>query len=300
MTEALPQVQLYKFERREALDRGRLRRLTPILEVMAHRISGSLTSTLRTPVRVSVGEMDQQPWEHYANELPEPTFLASVAITPLGGRVVLHLPLRLSMALVEVRLGGARGTASPDRALTEIEQRLVSEVAQGALRELPPSFAPVISLGLGAISLLASAMFLQAINPTEGCLLLGLHLYLGDDGPYDASICMPLSLLLPILDALERLDRVEPGEEEDLAGRDLRARLLEMPCDLTVCFPDVKLSPAELLSLTPGDVIRLDRPEGLPLLLSLKGVYVGKVVPTQRGRRLACMVVESEAEEEGL
>ena len=37
-TEPARQVRAYDFDRHESLDRGRLRRLTPILEVAAHRV----------------------------------------------------------------------------------------------------------------------------------------------------------------------------------------------------------------------------------------------------------------------
>jgi flagellar motor switch protein FliM len=162
---------------------------------------------------------------------------------------------------------------------------------------MTPAFSPVMTLTLGATSHLASAMFLQGPNPAEGCLLVAMSVLLGEDGPYEASLCLPFSLLLPILDALERMDRMDHPDEDDVVNRQLRSRLLATACDLSVCFPEIRLTPDELLTLAPGDVIRLHRPEGLPLLLNAGGMTVAPVVITQRGRRLACMVVDPESEE---
>lgn len=290
------QVRAYDFQRQEALERGRLRRLSPVLEVMAHRIAGSFTSTLRLPVRVEIGELDQRRWEQYTNELPEPTLLTSATVTPFGGRIILHLPLRFAMTLVEIRLGGTGSGEQPERSLTEIEQRLVGEVAQGALLELPPAFAPVISLGLGAITAVSSSLFLQAVKPTEICLLIGMRIDIGDVGSFDASLCVPLTILLPILDALERLDKVDTGVEPDSVQDDLRQRLQEAPLDVSMCFPDIVLSPDELLSLAEGDVIGLHRQPGLPLLLRVGELTVGHAVATSRGKRLAGLVVENQEE----
>lgn len=287
-------VRPYDFQQQEALDRGRLRRLNPVLEVLAHRIAGALTSTLRQSVRVEVGELDQQRWEVYTGELPEPTFLCSATVTPFGGRIILHLPLAFSLALVELRLGGTAKGEQPQRPLTEIEQRLVSEVAHQALSEMPPAFAPVLSMGLGALSSVSSSMFLQAVKPTEICLLIALRAEVGDVGTFDASLCLPITVLLPILDALERLDKVETAPETDASQGTIRQRLLETPVDAVICFPDIELSPEELLSLVPGDIVPLHHAQGAPLLLRVGGVPFCNVVATNRGKRLAGLVVENQ------
>ncbi|HXW34325.1 MAG TPA: flagellar motor switch protein FliM [Acidimicrobiales bacterium] len=290
------EVRPYDFQRQEALERGRLRRLSPILEVMAHRIAGSLTSTLRIPVRVEIGDLEQERWEHYVNALPEPTLLTSATVTPYGGRIILHFPLAFSMTLVEIRLGGSGAGQQPERSMTEIEQRLVGEVAEHALLELPPAFAPVVTLGLGAITSVTSSLFLQASKPTEICLLAELRVDIGDVGSFKTSLCIPLTVLLPILDVLERIDRVETGVEPDSVQSDLRLKLHEVPVEVSMSFPDVVLSPDELLSLAPGDVIGLHREPGLPLLLRVGELTVGHAVATSKGKRLAGLVVENNEE----
>jgi len=290
-------VRLYDFQQQEALDRGRLRRLNPVLEVLAHRIAGALTSMLRQSVRVEVGELDQRRWEVYTAELPEPTFLCSATVTPFGGRIILHLPLRLALTLVELRMGGSGRVAQPERALTEIEQRLVSEVAQQALGEIVPAFAPVLTMGIGALSSVGSSMFLQAVKPSEMCLLIALRVDLGEVGSFDTSLCLPITVLLPILDALERLDKVEAAPETDAAHGNVRQRLLETTVEAVVCFPDISLASGELLSLAPGDVVPLHHPAGAPLLLRVGGVPFCHVMATNRGKRLAGLVVESQEDQ---
>jgi flagellar motor switch protein FliM len=291
-------VRPYDFQRQEALDRGRLRRLEPVLEVMAHRMAGALTSTLRLASKVEVGELDQQRWEHYAASLPEPTFLCSATVVPYGGRIVLHLPLPLALTAVELRMGGTGRPAPEPRALTEIEQRLVSDVAQRMLAELPPAFAPVLNVSIGALSSVASSMFLQAVKPTEMCLIVALRVVLGDLDGAAASLCVPISVLLPILDALERLDQTEGGESHaDASQVRLRERLLEVPLEVVVCFPDIFLPPEELLGLRPGDVVPLHREVDKALQLRAEGEPYRSVRLTARGKRLAAVVVEDEERE---
>jgi len=292
LTDSERQVQPYDFQRRDALERARLRLLQPILEVLTHRIAGSLTSMLRTPVKVGIGELEQQRWEEYVNSLPEPTFLTGATVVPTGGRIILHLPLPLAMTLIEIRLGGTGGTAIPERSLTEIEQRLVTEVAHGVLAELPPAFSPAMGISMGAISSVSSGMFLPGSTPSEMCLLVGLHVELNESVTEVASICMPLVVLLPILDAIERLDKTEIAEESGVAPTRLREKLHETDVEIRVHWPEVLLSPDELLSLVPGDVVPLHRARDLPIVLSVGGSPYCDVVPTSRGKSIACMVIE--------
>jgi flagellar motor switch protein FliM len=293
LTDSERQVQLYDFQRRDALERARLRLLQPILEVMTHRIAGALTSTLRTPVKVDIGELEQQRWEEYVAGLPEPTFLTGANVVPTGGRIILHLPLPLAITLVEIRLGGTGRTVVPERSLTEIEQRLVTEVAHGLLAELPPAFSPAMEITMGAISSVSSGMFLPGSTPSEMCLMIGLEFELNEGNTQAASICMPLVVLLPILDAIERLDKVELAEEAGTAPTRLRDRLHATDVEIRVHWPEVLLSPEELLSLVPGDVVPLHRARDLPIVLSIGGARYCDVVPTSRGKTIACMVIES-------
>jgi flagellar motor switch protein FliM len=293
LTDSERQVQLYDFQRRDALERARLRLLQPILEVMTHRIAGALTSTLRTPVKVDIGELEQQRWEEYVAGLPEPTFLTGATVVPTGGRIILHLPLPLALTLIEIRLGGTGRTVVPDRSLTEIEQRLVTEVAHGVLAELPPAFSPAMEITMGAISSVSSGMFLPGSTPSEMCLMIGLEFELNEGNTQAASICMPLVVLLPILDAIERLDKVELAEEAGTAPTRLRDRLHATDVEIRVHWPEVLLSPEELLSLVPGDVVPLHRARDLPIVLSIGGARYCDVVPTSRGKTIACMVIDS-------
>lgn len=289
-------IQPFDLQRQEALERGRLRKLGPVLEVMAHRIAGSLTSTLRLSVRVEVGDLEQKTWEEYSNSLPDPTFLTSVTVIPFGGRVVLHLPPDLSMTIVELRLGGDGRGPHPARILTEIEQRLVGEVATQAIEEMPSAFAPVIAIGLGQISSVTSSTFLQALKPTEMCLLVKLSIEIGEIPAYDFSVCLPLIVLLPILDSLERLETQIAEGDEASSQADLADRIVSVPVDATVCFPEIQLSPGELLSLAPDDIVRLHVHQGVPLVLRVGGVPYCQVVATSRGKRLAAMVTEIDKE----
>src|SRR5580700_3353630 len=120
-------IRVHDFRMPKTLDRNRIRGLQVLYETLAHRASGLLTNRLRTPVTLTLGEFEQHTWGEYAGQLPEPTCLFAAAMPPLQGRVVLHIPLSLSLTVVDLRMGGTgQGRYAAERALTEIEQRLVA------------------------------------------------------------------------------------------------------------------------------------------------------------------------------
>ncbi|HWE56930.1 MAG TPA: flagellar motor switch protein FliM [Acidimicrobiales bacterium] len=291
------QVKPYDFQRHEAMDRSRLRRLAPVLEVAAHRVAQSLTSIVRASIKVEMADLEQARWEVFANSLPEPTFLATATVTPIGGRVALHAPLELAQALVELRLGGTVTGRVQQRALTDIELRLFAEVAEAILSETFQALSVVVPMQSGPMAAMSSALLVQMPNPSEICLLVKAVITIEELTKFEAVVSLPLSVLLALLDAIERIENAELNET-DSTVTEVRARLLEAPVDITISFPDIVLSTDELLSLGIGDVISLHRPEGLPVRLNVSGSYFCDVVPTTQGKRLACLVVESKTQED--
>ncbi|MHB8262924.1 MAG: flagellar motor switch protein FliM [Acidimicrobiales bacterium] len=288
------EVRLYDFHHQDALDRTRLRRFHPLLETLGHRMAANLTTNLRAPVHIEIGEQEQCRWDEFSGSLPEPTFLASATLIPLGGRVMLHVPLDLAMLLVDFRLGGSGWGQFPLRPLTEIEQKVVSDVVAMALSEIGPSLSPVIPVQIGALTQAASAMFLQIAKPSEICLVVPFSLEVGDGLTGNFSLTFPLNVMLPILEALDRLEVKEMTEDQGDSRKEVESVLQETLVDLTVIFPEVTLSSDQILELRPGNVIPLRREQGEPLRLQAGGMTICHVLPASKGKRLACIVVESQ------
>lgn len=290
------QVRPYDFQRHEAMDRSRLRRMAPVLEVAAHRSTQALTSIVRASIRVEIGELEQMRWEAFASSLPETTYLATAAVTPVGGRLGVHVPIELAQAIVELRLGGSVSGVVTDRALSEIELRLLNEGIEAMVSEVFEALSVVVPMSIGPVSASSSPVLVQMPNPSEICLLVKLNVTLEERSSFEAVLCFPLTILLALLDALERIDNAELTEPDSVVDH-VRSRLLDVPVEAVVSFPEIVLSTDELLSLSAGDVISLHRPEGLPLRLTVGGRQFCDVVPTTTGKRLACLVVESQPEE---
>jgi flagellar motor switch protein FliM len=297
MADTSVEVRAHNFKRQETLERGRLRHLTPIIETVSHRIAGSRTSMLHATVRVEPGEIRQDSWETFAAELPEPTFLASCVLAPSGARVVLHLPLPLALSLVEIRLGGTGRSPAPDRPLTDIELRLVDEVARQVLGDTILAIEPSFPIHVSATTSVSSALFLQMPDAADTWLLIPLAVELTEDANFEAGLWIPSALASALLAAVDRTESSANAEPDEATLERVRTRLLTAKVELAVTFPDIALSTEELLMLAPGDVVPLHRAQGLPLHLTMDGARYGYVVLTPRGHRLACTVIDPSTQE---
>ncbi|MHB1486726.1 MAG: flagellar motor switch protein FliM [Acidimicrobiales bacterium] len=288
-------VRLFDFRLPDSLDRAHVHALQMMFEVFTHRISGVMATQLRVPVTVRLGELSQRSWEDFSASLPEPAYLVSVGLVPLAGRLMLHLPLELAMTLVDLRLGGSGKGRFPDRAPNDIEQRLVGEVAGGIVAELPAVFAPLATVSVGSLSYVASVQFLPSARRNDMYLVVELAVELGEGRSFTCGIAFPFTALHPIIDVLAKQEMDEPSSTETGASA-TADRLLEAPIEVSVRFPPTTLTPTEFLSLAAGDVIRLPYEQGASLALVAERQNLIEVLPTTRGKRLACIVTESEGD----
>jgi flagellar motor switch protein FliM len=284
---------VYDFRLPETMGRSDLRGLRPLFEVFTHRVGGVMTTRLRTPATVNLVEFDQQSWDDYATSLPALTCLVSATLLPLNGRMVLHCPLALAMAMVDLRLGGTGKGPFPDRALSDIEQHLIGGIVEGIISELPAVFAPLIAFRASGFTQVSSVQFLPAVRPTDICLIVHLSIDLGEELVFPFGLCFPLTALRPIVEALDKQDLEEPTLETGDAAA-VALKISETPVDITIQFPTTKLTPAEFLHLAVGDIVRLPYEQGVSLSLVAGGQHFLNVMPTNRGKRLACIVTETE------
>jgi|GEM_PF-2965554 len=251
-----PRVRRYDLNHQEAVDRARLRRLQPVFESVAHRMAGSLGGNLRRPVHVAVVGFEQTPWEGYAGAMEDPTFLASASVIGPDGRLVVHLPVDLMLALIDVQLGGEGGVQPERLTLTDIESALAEPLMEDLFGVLPSAFDAFIDLGIGVVQTLRSSIYLKVGRPGEMCLLVEMRIVVGDGRERTFHLCIPSTVLHPVLEAFERLQHAE-ARELSHGLTTARERLMEVPVDLEVAYPSIGLTPTELLGLCVGDVISL-------------------------------------------
>jgi len=301
LSAASARVREFDLSRQETIERGRLRRLQPLFETIAHRIGSSLTAAIRQPASVELATMEQSTWEETAAKLPDPTYVTSALLLPLDGRVVMHLPVALVLEIIDFYLGGD-GTNEPERdQLTDIERVIMTTITEVIWNEVPPPFSTIIALEVEFIQHSASATLVQVGRPGVMCLIVELGVTLGDGATHAVQLALPLTVLLPVLEQMEQAQS-STGANARVDKKEARRRILAVPVELKVSYPRIDLTPAELLSLQVGDVVPLGQPPAngpSPLQLLIQDTFFGTGVLVENGNKLTVMVAtKRETEDE--
>src|SRR5439155_17116121 len=109
-----------------------------------------------------------------------------------------------------------------------------------------------------------------------------------------ASLCIPFNALQPVLDELT-INALEAGRQsvDPLGLRlSLEERLHDAPLPVSVRFAEVTMTAAEVVALTPGDLVSLHHHVDSPLDIAVAGVSRFQGRAGRRGKRLACLVTD--------
>lgn len=284
----------FDFRKPKSLERNQLRSLQMVLESFLRAASSVLTANMRVPFRLTIGELEQKPWEEVIGLLEDPASIAVFSLPPLPSKALWHMPIELSMRLIDMRLGGNGKGDIPKRPLSDLERVIIKNLTEDMLAQIVPAFAPITSLALGGVNLETSTQFVQLVSLSEMCVLAQIEIAASNEPPISTAICLPFPLLRPITEILN--NRANPIEDEvdHTLSHNIEQRLYDVPVEVTVEFEPTLLTSREIVSLAAGDVVRLSHRKGQPLRVRVDSTELYLAQPTQVGKRVACVLVEPE------
>lgn len=288
-----PTVVPYDFRRPNKFNREHQRALQIASETFARQFTTVLSTTLRAVSQVQVSSVGQITYDEYIREIPNPSYLAVLSLSPLPGTSLLHLPLPVVMTAVDRLLGGTGTGPAPVRPLTDIEDGLAKGLLGRVLRELSYAFESLIAVEPQVLSQESNPQFAQVASATDMVVVLGFDVRIGSVSG-DVTLCLPFTSMQPVLDEVTANSFLSGREVADPAA--LRSAMAERigDADVTVAvrFGGVDLTSREVVALRPGDVVPLHHRTDRPLSVSVDGVDRFHAVAGRRGARLACVVVD--------
>jgi flagellar motor switch protein FliM len=281
----------YDFRRPNKFTREHVRALQIASETFARQFTTVLSTMLRTVSQVQARGIHQLTYDEYIRDIPNPTYLAILALPPLAGAAIFHLPLSVAMTAVDRLLGGPGVAPSLNRALTEIEQSLMRDTFGRVLRELAYAFESLTALEPAVIHQESNPQFAQIGSPSDMVIVFVYDLRIGGQAA-EATLCIPFAALQPVLDEVTGNSLLAGRVEADAdAVRDaLAGRMGAAPVSVAVSFQPVVLALADIVDLRPGDILPLDHRVDDPLEVSVGGVPRFTARPGRRGKRLACVI----------
>src|SRR3954471_1840159 len=182
----------YDFRRPTKLSRDHVRILQITQESFARQATTTLTSLLRTGVRVDLVGIEQFSYDDYIATLPGSYFVATFTLEPLAGKGVLAWPLDTAMAMVDHMLGGSGAAAQPNRPMTGMESAITGHLLDRLLDELGQAFAPVTSLAPALDGVEYNPQLAQAASGSETVMVATYSMRLGTREP-DVTLVLPFA-----------------------------------------------------------------------------------------------------------
>jgi len=266
-------VKEYDFKRPDKFSKDQIRSLHMIMDAFARHWSTFLSGKLRSLVYLEVASIDQLPYEEFIRSTFTPSVIAIISMEPLEGSAILDISPPVAFAIIERLVGGSGEGTESVRELTEIEEALIENVVGDALRVLKSAMGDVVQVKPRLEGIEYNPQFTQIVPPSDMTMFVSLEMRI-EESRGMMGMCFPHMLLEPILPDLSterffRREKEEPTETESRTESMIQT-LRATDLDLRVEIGRVDLSVAEILNISPGDIIRL--PTRLDHLLK---VYLG-------------------------
>lgn len=293
-------VSRFDFRRPGAFSREAVRGFAAVHELFARRVATGWGGALRAAVQVEEVAIDQATYGDFVSSMPNPNALATVAMPPLSGQIVVELGVELALQLVDRLLGSAAAVVAvptQPRRLTDVEtvllQQLLGQVV-GGLTEALEGIVPVNG-ELQAVEY--NPQLVQVAAPSDRVVLLTYRVTVNQGFRAEGllTVCYPVGTVTPIVDRLLKQmyagthDRNANEATVDPAWRNL---LETVEVDASVLLNGTRVHAAELAALEVGDVLRLDHRVDEPATVRVGDEAVLKGHIGRRGRRIALRISE--------
>jgi flagellar motor switch protein FliM len=300
--QASRKAQSYDFRRPDRIAKDQLRAIHLLHENFARTLASSLSAYLRAYVIVNLVSVEQLSFMEFTQCLPSPTVISALAMKPYEGSAVMELNPGLVFPMVEILLGGAGkgAVAKVDREVTEIEQSVLEGVHRIILHDMRDAWMPITSFDLEIGTTETEPQMLQLLAPSEAVVAISMEVRLGDCvGMMNIGIpSIIIKMLRQRFDQQWSMRKTESSEAE----QERILRLIgpsQVRLEARLEGPSIVVQ--DFLSLSVGQVLRLDYPVDRPLHLEMNGVdkFHGHVVDTGRGRgfRMGSRITKATATE---
>lgn len=283
------QVSVYDFKRPERVSKEQMRAFQAMHEGFSREFGAALSGMLRSIVEVKLISVDQLTYSEFVFSLENPTCFTLLHSGGLDGNIIIDLNPSIIFPIVDRLLGGgkeSRQSSFPNRALTEIELRLVSRITNLAIGGLEKAWSNLCELRLKVAQVESNPQLIQIVPPNEVIVLISFELTMGEARGI-LNLCIPYNTIEPLAGKLTSdtwssytKRSIDPRQKISLESGLSRAKV-----QLSVQLACTTVSAGEIASLSVGDLIMTGRdveqgPEvaiaGRPLFAGRAGLLKGQ------------------------
>jgi flagellar motor switch protein FliM len=236
----------------------------PMLEVVFDRLVRMLTTSLRNftsdNVEVSLDAITSIRFGDYLNSIPLPAILSVFKAEEWDNFGLLTVDSPMIYSIVDVLLGGRRGTAQmriEGRPYTTIERTLVERMVQVVLNDLCAAFDPLSPVTFRFERLETNPRFATIARAANAAILAKLRIDMEDRGGR-LELCLPYATLEPVRELLLQMFMGEKFGRDSIWEVHLAHELWKTGVEIEAVLDQVTLSLNEVLNLEVGSRVMLN------------------------------------------
>ncbi len=252
-------IKIYDFKRPDKFSKDQIRTLYMIHENFARLLNTYLSAHLRALINIEVASVDQLTYEEFIRSLPNPTVISIFQMPPLKGNAVFEINPALVFAMIDRLFGGVGGSFSKSRSLTDIEEAIVGRVMVKALEQLREAWGQVVEIKPRLDTIENNPQFTQVVPPSDMVVIITLQAKIQQTEGL-MTLCIPYFVLEPIMNKLTTTFWVasSSNKKDVKESSALQKRLIKTPIPVSVVLGKTSINVYDLMSLSKGDVLRLD------------------------------------------
>jgi flagellar motor switch protein FliM len=273
----------------------------PMLEIVFDRLVRLMTTSLRNftsdNVEVSLDNITSIRFGDYLNSIPLPAILAVFRAEELDNYGLFTVDSNLIYSIVDVLLGGRRGTAQmriEGRPYTTIERTLVQRMTEVILQDMCQAFEPLAPVNFTLDRLETNPRFAAIARPANAAILVRLRIDMEDRGGR-TELLLPYATLEPIRKLLLQQFMGEKFGRDSIWESHLATELWSTRVEIDAILDEQIMSLNKIMNLEVGQTVMLNSGPDSTIELRCGGVPLLKGRMGRVGSSVAVRVDEAVA-----
>lgn len=267
------EIRSYDFKRPERVSKDQMLALQTLHEAFARNFGASLSGFLRTIVEVKVATCEQMTYAEFIAGLANPTSFNLITADTLEGTICLEISPLIIYPIIDRLLGGSsQDLFIPQRPMTLIEARLISNVTARGLTALSEAWSTVKSLQFSVSATESNPQLVQIVPPNEVVVVIGFELKLANRAG-TMNLCIPYNVIEPVMEQLSAQSWFSTAKSAKTNDHELRigSALHAATLEVAGCLANTTISLADLLGMSVGDVIVTEKASSEPVVVTIEG-----------------------------
>ncbi|WP_374372776.1 flagellar motor switch protein FliM [Dongia sp.] len=236
----------------------------PMLEIIFDRLVRMLSTSLRNfttdNVEVSLDNITAIRFGDYLNSIPLPAMMGVFKAEEWDNYGLLMVDSSLTYSIVDVLLGGRRGTAAmriEGRPYTTIERNLVERLINVVLNDLTATFDVISPVTFRFERLETNPRFAAIARPANAAILARLRVDMEDRGGR-LELMLPYATLEPVRELLLQMFMGEKFGRDSIWETHLSGELWQTEVKINAVLDEVQVSLNDVLNWKPGSRLDLE------------------------------------------